>query len=922
MAVDDWNIERMDAGARALLAEAELLGLRAQPCWSVAELELGDAGFERALAWLATLPPDRARRDRESASMGLLLLVIAAEAARREVTSGEVWPVFAHLSMNPQTRQILLDRDGTPRYIVRQALTKAARLFGLRVASDAGHPWYTTVVLQFGLSGPGLAAMLPRWVRAGPPESVDALRSGPQRSEGFERTWQALCALSSPAGADEARVLLERSPWVLSSWLPQLLEAASTARSETARSETARPHAQLDTALAGPVERARVHWDGPRALLSLDLRSELTDARLTAGPYKLLVDGEPRARWVSRRGSFRSLKSSIDDVPPTSTLTITLVDLEGTVALHQDVEVWADDTPVAVFTADGQRLAPARGLPRADLTLAHEPDAELTPPDTVSTRARFGARRATRVVDLGDRQLTLHWPDGTSWSEAGASAPRAALVATTLTSVRLGAEARLSLPRPARTVLSPTGWRVEEGGRVLVGPVGPDATTRWHGRVELSDGSTARVVATLPLHGAAVQRRGEWTLAPAELDVSDLATLRWRFFVDAAVRGLPTLVSGAHLVERIGSTAARALRGRPLGLGEPLAWVDSARVYADPDVTPEPLVDRLVDRGLLSRCALDGSLLRLSLRDELDPIGHEIILWTEDGWRHVDGDDIEADARDWWLDAHALPIALVIAYGEARIASWWRPDWHDQLARAEDAGLDRLARFARVARLPLLQREARPRARELVARAPVPCARQWWTLPDDAPPTPTHPAKPDDPIDAALDRLWRGASIRSEAWLAGQRELFADQSAAIPPDASESLVEVFGHTDEGTHLPTAIARAAALGPQWSTPFLEGQRADLAREEARRAARGVPSLEALAREVLAEEHDELASLPASAALATMARALGVTRQRCEDLLDDPRAPMPFAKRAALTRRDFALLAALRTLPAPRPRTRRS
>lgn len=146
------NVESTDSVASTLLKEAALLGLRRLPCWSIAELRLSDEDFSVLRSWLAALDPVRAREQRETATQGLVLLTLAAEAARRFVGTGEVWPALAGLEMQPDTRHVLFAAGGAPRPDVRDSISRAATRVGLRSALHAGQPWYATVVLQFGLS--------------------------------------------------------------------------------------------------------------------------------------------------------------------------------------------------------------------------------------------------------------------------------------------------------------------------------------------------------------------------------------------------------------------------------------------------------------------------------------------------------------------------------------------------------------------------------------------------------------------------------------------------------------------------------------------------------------------------------------------------------------------------------------------------
>lgn len=888
------NVESTDSVASALAHEAEVLGLRRRPCWSVAELRLGEAGFELLLAWLESLDPDRARRDRETSSQGFVLLALASEAARRLVGTGEVWPALARLNMQDETRHVLFAGGAAPRPYVRDSISKAASRLGLRSAMSAGQPWYATIVLQFGLSLRGIETLLARWGAQGLPESLDPLRFGPQRSDEFETTWAAIRALGDPALADDARTSLETSCWVLPSWIDALATAAHEAVRQTRSSSTDRAFSIFDG--------VRVTWSATTPRLSLHLRrleaDESARLELDAGRYDVVVDGEVFTRLYRDAGALVPATPSIEELPPASAFSVTLVDRAGRVGHSEECATWDESSPAEAFDREGRRVVPA-GARRIE-TLVYERGGSLLPADVSASTASFGARLASV---LRTDQVSLRWDDGTTWSPARMARPSTpALALRPETSARLGEPLRLLTTTAVVEVERPEGWRVAEDG-AIEGTIPFDASPSLRGRVRTKDGNARAFEANLALSGEAIRRRGEWCAVPEELEARDVTELAWRVFASDAPRGEVRLFAGARAIGRWGSLgAARRIRDRPLGRGEALGWLDGARCLTSDD-EPTWIAPCVVDRGNVVDGEWRNGLLHLRWRTPQETTGVTLLAWTYGGLEIVSPESCEAAGREWLVPFAQEPFALTVSFDGARLGSWWTRGWYEALGLLETSDLvERVALFARVAGLPILAPGAIDACRELGRRWPVEVARTWWL--DEA-----APSLCDDVVDA-MSAMAVQATSRIDEWRAVQRELFVD--AAFDPARSDDVLMVVGLRDDGSaYVPTGLVRMAALGIPWAGPFFEGQREFLAKDRLKRR-RGESLLDSSRLELLDAMDSKQARTREAVLERDLARELGVSRQRVRALIENQTTPVPFAKRVALASRDFALASALHAL----------
>jgi hypothetical protein len=385
----------------AIESRCEELGL-ARP-WSVAELRLDDDDYFRLGLWAGSLdgrtvrewtkddwrwagPPVSPNRSRR-ACLGLLLLALAAEAARREATESTLWR-YVRISPDQKLR-FHADADlfvqGQPNEAFKAALQAAAEEFGLRhvMDDDDTKRYYLTIFLQFGFTIRDAEHRLPAWLAGqalqAAMENLTA-RESQLRSESFKALWWDLWrGRRGRLSAEALQQRLQRSPWVLPRWEETLLNLVGRSLpSSASRGKDTQP-GSLDMIL----DRPRLVWPGGGMPHFECKFVGLATAPLSGHEYTLRSDGRVVARIERIQGAFASDRDSvaIPDFPAIAVLE--LRDEESSESEHLSRECFDPLEPAQIFDLQSGRPINAETRLDAagryalvfanDLTLSPEP---------------------------------------------------------------------------------------------------------------------------------------------------------------------------------------------------------------------------------------------------------------------------------------------------------------------------------------------------------------------------------------------------------------------------------------------------------------------------------------------------------------------------------------------------------------------
>ncbi|MCB1089062.1 MAG: hypothetical protein KDM63_18650, partial [Verrucomicrobiae bacterium] len=157
----------------------------------------------------------------------LILVTVLSEHARRHTRGDQIWGCMGNLPMRDSLRTRLFHTNGQPTRELRTAIESAAYRWNLRhVFNVPGHmAWFVTLFLQFGFPLPAAKKRLPFWLSGQiVPVAASYLLSGSMQSSSFFLAWQAMKAYRRGLTTEEkCREALERSPWILDGWIPELL---------------------------------------------------------------------------------------------------------------------------------------------------------------------------------------------------------------------------------------------------------------------------------------------------------------------------------------------------------------------------------------------------------------------------------------------------------------------------------------------------------------------------------------------------------------------------------------------------------------------------------------------------------------------------------------------------------------------------
>lgn len=745
------------AAAARIARTAETLGFGAS-AWSLAELRPDQEDYAWLCDWMAHLSSGVAARCLEgqwrkftqdeltfsySAGIGALLLVSAAEIARRQATLDSLWAAVRQGPF-PRTTRSLLFVQGYPIGAYKDAVEQAARWLHLRhvFGIEGVQNWYNTVYLQFGFSHPGLVRRLPEWlVGQGQTQSIQQLLSGPMRSETFYVLWEALRYFRYNNWTEaQLRALLRVSPWVLPEWADDLVRGAR-AKPYLSDGSTTTTAPSFEDIQEPFLSVPRLRWDlvhPPRFVCAVINLAELS---LQEDWYDIVIAGRVCGRL--RRTTDGTYLASTDEIelPEIAPqLPARLVAPDGQAAQSLTLELWDVNEDVTAFSArSGERFDPWKQVmrPQTGVFLLLAADLVLQP-EVRAFYAFSEPARKLRYLAPGWSQETRVLLEGQVLWQPYLTQPPARGPEQTLTpAIRVqpsspgerlffGEQVRLAITLPegsslafVRTCGHPLAFERLSSNQALTEPLAVTPmlfTLQEVCRIELllgvKTGSTTASLhhfVELPLTGAAILSAQGWIALRAsdalELEQGRLQPVKV-FVMDI---GRWALLEGDLWVGRPWKTP------RPLsalsGFGAPLKLCEGAyNHYQEPRV----LACEVIDHGLLTAVEVDPIshptrtvALKLSRSIEAGA-EHTILWWDQNGTIQTlvpECCELQGQAM-WWLASVGAgltqPLAVALAYNGLRLGSWWSAQWHRDLRQSTRQPPQTVAALLRWFHLPLL----------------------------------------------------------------------------------------------------------------------------------------------------------------------------------------------------------------------------
>ncbi len=832
---------------------------RGSHAWSVSELNLSGDDYHclvevfsgiSGLDWEIFQYGQKDDWDRA----GLLLVVVMAEHARRHTRGDQIWRCMKNLPMRDCLRRRFFLSNGQPTRDLRVVIESAAYRWNLRhVFNIPGHmAWFVTLFLQFGFSQPAAKKRLPFWLSGQIlPVAVTYLLGGQMQSPTFVLMWQSLRAYRmNHITEGKCREFLERSAWVLSEWIPDLLRLAKS-RLDLVDHAEAGAGEELEPLILGD---AQLVWpSGEEPFFRCEILAAAT-FELEEACYEIRSSSFDPVRLVRQEGGdYYVVGDSQVDVPlGRASLQCTLIALssgagEEDVAT-QSVALWDPHYPISLYRRNnGSRMSDPEQPVRLDegsfavfhgsFTIEPQPlrafehhhwwvaelptsrvdglallqDGERVWWPEPKVDAQNGRGYTVSITRGGENVLKWNQPDSPPeiccniWLDRGGE----------LQWVRFGHEV-VDFENKGRHHYRtmPFGLRPEHAVYPLYVTVGFRADGRMH-RI------TQRV--ELNLSACFLENEGTLSIYESRRALNIRNASRFLFHI---LRPVPQgneeeqrrywIVEGTRIVRPI---AKRGISLSQLaGYGEPLHVFYG--LY-NTERQPELLIERVRDNGGIQTVAFNerGFELGTCAPIELDE-KHELIAWTMDHrFIRLSSDRLEpqedegtwfCDLTEWQDSEGRIPIvkAMGFFYEGQRLGNWFDRKFFHAITKIEtDEEAARCAEMLRWFKAPVLDPEVSSAMRFLLKSFSGEVIPMWLRA-SESPELKLAEQPVDDEWLRVVSTLCRSVSMR-ELTLADAsqivEEVFPDFS---PSNLEESLPKALECLDGVS--PNLIAKIAHL----------------------------------------------------------------------------------------------------------------
>lgn len=766
---------------------------------------------------------------RRTEAIGVLLLLLAAESARRDAREGYVWSVVQD-RFGPEARRQLF-QQGQPVHAFKSALEVAAVRLRLRhvFGIEGTQNYYVTVYLQFGFTRKGLA-QLPYWLAGhAKTEAVGALLSGEMRSRSFQQLWHALREYRRAHILESrARQSVADSRWVLAEWTDELLGRARE-KLELGTASSDQVGTVADTSVSF-LDTPRLRWkppDEPRFVCRL---ANLAALDLSTSRYEVLSGGRVLGTLLRQPDESYAGSEAIELPAVPAQQVISLVDDTSVELATQVVDLWEMAEEVNLFElasgrrvqdASGERLSPEREyalLTAAGLTVAPEPVVwrRIAPPAPAPARCLTYLARGWPVdlrVLLGGEVLWQPYvgvgrlgpqvaPRWTENMHVECDPPREAPVGNPVLATIAGLTGELEVTS-VRLDAEPLEF-AREGDRVSVAPV-ELTPVRALGPLKLAIGlqrgaEHARIERALPIEPVGVARLGEggWEVLRQDqtLTTDDARQHTFRSFLPRRVGrdiATPSLFEGFTYLSRLSPI--------PRPFGELSGFGTDLRVFNRPYNADQVIlrISRAVTApGLIERVERCGDrtcciVLQRPLEPEFDG-GHMVLRWTlGEKPTKVPASRLRAGSSTTWeisgttLDPGRTLVA--ISYRGSLLGTWWPADLGARWQAPPPATVRPrvTAAWVRWLRLPILQESCLPAFRAFARLYPGETLTAWILdrgLPEQLNVRPATDAW----LEAVRRIFWRWSPTKDDVAdivLAVGRSLKSDQLLATTLGALE-----------------------------------------------------------------------------------------------------------------------------------------
>jgi len=401
--------------------------------WSIVESSDAEGSYEELLAWASGMTLSDWKTDHRirRPHLGLVLLWLESEVARRKGGEGSLWPVLSNhenVAWHPWVRSELFNGPHATQQH-RELLQRSARYFGLRHTfdEDEGHNWFRLIYLQFGFTHDDAVERLAPWLSGASqhlPISVQRLLgSGDPGALAFQQLWRSLRMFrlgNLPKAMLESR--LRSNPWVLPEWCGDLVAAAR--RSSAQILEVA----DLDATEIPFFTAPRLGFSTSGTPYFTTSLCNLSEIGLESEEYELKTGGNVLARLIRQPdGTYFSDASEAIRLPIQPAVPLSLVGKNGEIAGHDEAVLWDSMEEVSVYSKNTGLMVPPGQKIRSgvEIYLIASADIQIRPVPAEYIDLGLGYRLHRIASGWGD-PLEAVLDDDTVWSSAIAPSSGAA----------------------------------------------------------------------------------------------------------------------------------------------------------------------------------------------------------------------------------------------------------------------------------------------------------------------------------------------------------------------------------------------------------------------------------------------------------------------------------------------------------------
>jgi hypothetical protein len=716
--------------------------------WSIVESPNSAGYYDELLEWAASMnivswKVDRRLRPHE---LGLVILWLECEAARRHGGEGSLWPVLSNRDIVPWHDTVhakLFSPAGAALPEHRDLLKNCAHEYGLRHTFDdqEGQNWYRLISLQFGFTREDASKRLALWLSGQlPPISVQRLlENDDPGAKAFQQVWRSLRMFrlgNLPKSTLESRLL--SNPWVLPAWCKELVDAAKKSSAQIIEV------ADLDAAHLSffTSQRLAVTETGqPYFTTSL---CNLTELKLDADEYELKAGEQVLARLIKQPdGSYYSDAPERIRLPLQPNVSLSLIGKDGKIAGHDEAILWDTMEEVSVYSPKTGTVIPSGQKIRSgvELYLITSADISLRPEPVESFDLGLGyhvhlvARGWTGNLEacLDDDVI---WSSNVSNHNETDSPIGVSARFTTSLDLRAGQHANskppwnlpLQIHIPHGWTFSRMRWRKCNGKRLEFDVVPPhlslteqDAVRPIVLRIRVSNGKIHRtdvVRVSVPFVAAL-----KWTMdgrpyhhpPDRKLLLGDGTKYAWSFSLPSR-NGEPRDPRKCSFVE--GGTLHNRLKSRPSTLPELDGYGASLCIVDDPygrDAAVMEVAPCVLDGGVLGNVTWDREVGGFHIRSSFKDLGpdHQLLAWhTGEAELSkisvIDRENLTEEEDGWlWNPSEHLHLhAVALFYRGVRLGSWFDFGSNSRIAIEKPPGsVPETAALLRAWKAPLLQED-------------------------------------------------------------------------------------------------------------------------------------------------------------------------------------------------------------------------